>query len=348
MKTNFLFALPAALLLFLGSEPLTAACDPNEGCHKCVVHNPFGGCVLYGNDPQCEIRKAKCQAGLPDLTPVIPNPTEVLQKCIQNPAGCPAEVIKSHPIAIGTPVFNAYLADLRRQASGRWRSLPMEFVAQFASSYPEVDLRRVRYANNIDTKHGQSMTLCYEVFLAGSFDDDDRSSLEHMLHELYHTVQCVNRGGVGPFVDEYLAHGAGTIIQKGSFDIHDDIGHERDAESRGRTLINEFGWPFEIENACSAKIRLLVRLLRPSGEWVTHGWYNFDPGEEAQLVSSGRYLHSKNATWAYYAEEVGGTREWSGDLETTFDGASYMAAKISQTGSRENFGLRLTCKSLTN
>lgn len=36
------------------------ACDPNESCNRCLVHNPFGGCVQYGNDPVCEARKAAC------------------------------------------------------------------------------------------------------------------------------------------------------------------------------------------------------------------------------------------------------------------------------------------------
>lgn len=40
---------------------LAMACDPNEECSGCLIHNPFGGCIQYGNDPLCELRKAACQ-----------------------------------------------------------------------------------------------------------------------------------------------------------------------------------------------------------------------------------------------------------------------------------------------
>ena len=41
--------------------PPARACNPDEGCNVCIVPNPFGGCVQYGNDPTCEARKAICQ-----------------------------------------------------------------------------------------------------------------------------------------------------------------------------------------------------------------------------------------------------------------------------------------------
>jgi hypothetical protein len=164
-----------------------------------------------------------------------------------------------------------------------------------------------------------------------------------MLHELYHTVQCVNRGGVGPFVDEYLAHGAGTIIQKGRLNVHDDIDHERDAEDRAKSLINEFGWPFVIKNDCSKKLQLFVNLKATSGDWVTKGWYVFEPNEEAQLVSGGRYVHSRNVYWYFYAEEVNGDSRWSGNQEITFKGESYMAVQKHTPNPDEHFKARLVC-----
>ena len=36
------------------------ACDPYEDCSTCL-NNQVGGCIKYGNDPACEIRKAGCQ-----------------------------------------------------------------------------------------------------------------------------------------------------------------------------------------------------------------------------------------------------------------------------------------------
>ena len=309
MRSLFLVVMFTAVAL-LSAAPGRAQCDPNEECSRCIVPNPFGGCIQYGNDPMCEIRKAACRNNVPlPFPPQPPNPVEQLAVCIQDPSHCPENFLKSHAIAIGQPITRNYLNDLRGQASGRWLSLPDRFINEFASRYPQIDLRRVRYANNIDTRHGQSMTLCYEVFLAEQFDSNSRRSIALMLHELYHTVQCVGRGGVGPFMDEYLLHGIGTIAQEGRIDIHDDIDHERDAESRSASLINEFGWPVVIDNACQTRIRVFVQILDRSKNWVSKGWYELDGGAKAGLEDGGffdpsRYVHSSNRVWYYYAEEL--------------------------------------------
>lgn len=43
-----------------------APCHDDRGCHKCLLHNPFGGCIQHGNDPFCEAAKAaenfRCKA----------------------------------------------------------------------------------------------------------------------------------------------------------------------------------------------------------------------------------------------------------------------------------------------
>jgi hypothetical protein len=52
-------------VLVLGSiifaSQIASACDPNEECSVCLLHNPFGGCIQSGNNPICEARKAICQ-----------------------------------------------------------------------------------------------------------------------------------------------------------------------------------------------------------------------------------------------------------------------------------------------
>lgn len=61
-----------------------------RNCSACIVHNPFGGCVIRGNDPTCEIAKATqnaaydadfaaCQA----LGPILDGKCE-LEKATQN------------------------------------------------------------------------------------------------------------------------------------------------------------------------------------------------------------------------------------------------------------------------
>ncbi len=51
---------------FMMSTPASAACNPDEECHRCLLHRPSpplgdGGCIQEGKDPVCEARKAVCQ-----------------------------------------------------------------------------------------------------------------------------------------------------------------------------------------------------------------------------------------------------------------------------------------------
>ena len=346
-----------ALLFVVGlslvqSDSVTASgCDPNEGCNRCLKRDPlFGVCLLQGNDPQCEIRKAACRnlkVSIPPIEiPPPPDPLKVVRACIKDISSCPTEILRAHPLTIGQPVFQAYLNDLRGQANSRWQSLPAHFVREFADDYPQIDMGQVRYANNINTRHGQSMTLCYEVFLAETFDPSDRASLELMLHELYHTVQCVNRGGVGPFVDEYLLHGAGKMIERGSVNVHDSILHESDAARRASDLIREFGWPFVVKNACDVPIRIIVHLRNGRGQWTSEGWWTFAPGEQSFLLNNSNYLHTTNRYWYFYAETTGGRGlVWKGDRRVSFGEGEYDAIEMNETQSNRQFlGTTLTCR----
>jgi hypothetical protein len=55
--------LGASIMVGIALLPSQAsACDPQEGCNRCLVNNPFGGCAVQGNDPVCEARKAACNA----------------------------------------------------------------------------------------------------------------------------------------------------------------------------------------------------------------------------------------------------------------------------------------------
>jgi len=44
----------------------TETCDVHadtRNCQACMLHNPFGGCAVRGNDPSCEAAKAAQNAG---------------------------------------------------------------------------------------------------------------------------------------------------------------------------------------------------------------------------------------------------------------------------------------------
>jgi hypothetical protein len=59
MSNKLWFTLVCIMLLFGSGSAM--ACDPKEGCSKCIIPNIFtGGCSQTGNDPLCEIRKEAC------------------------------------------------------------------------------------------------------------------------------------------------------------------------------------------------------------------------------------------------------------------------------------------------
>lgn len=331
-------------ICFAGDTAL--ACNPNEECHTCLIHNPFGGCIQGGNDPLCEARKSACRKLPPEISSPILSPAELINRCISNALNCPKEVINRFPLQIARPLVDAYVNAMERQAQGRWKSLPAAFVKEFGEDYSEVDLNQVRYAENINTGHGQNMTLCYEVFLTGHADFSQRSDLELMLHELTHTVQCVKRGGVDPFLNEYLLHGAGAIIAAGGrFGIHDNINFEQDANSHARDVINRFGWRFVIENSCSHPVRFAINYKNVNGSWETNYWWTFSPGERSALLQGSEYIHSNNGIWYWYAHSTDDDTVWTGNDDYESIGGSTVGFRIKDQSGQvlQNFSARLTC-----
>jgi Domain of unknown function (DUF4157) len=137
------------------------------------------------------------------------------------------------------PLFDEYLADLERQAQGRKRPLPDGFRSIVAQHYPKINLERVRYAENINTWHGQGMTVGYTIYFTSAIDLNNRDDVHWMLHELEHVTQYERVGGVSAFLLKYFFHGAIRAINNGSFNVHDDLGLERDADNKADRIIGE-------------------------------------------------------------------------------------------------------------
>ena len=67
------------------------ACDPYEDCSTCL-NNQVGGCIKYGNDPACEIRRAGCQQC--ENTKVVATGASVAcVVCVMTSGGTPAELV---------------------------------------------------------------------------------------------------------------------------------------------------------------------------------------------------------------------------------------------------------------
>jgi predicted NBD/HSP70 family sugar kinase len=60
-----------------------------------------------------------------------------------------------------------------------------------------------------------------------------------LFHELEHVVQYANRGGVEPFLSEYVLKAAGSILRGGnSIDMHDNIDLENAANAQANQVAN--------------------------------------------------------------------------------------------------------------
>lgn len=239
----FRFLILSVMLAVLLTARLAQACDPNEECNRCLA-SAFDHCITTGNDPVCEARKAACQIAPPVVnTPGSPfgpgGPLQQggplglsipqVQQCISNLSACPAQIIARIGYESVRPIVNQYIGFLQNQAGNNVYALDENFIASIQRFY-QVNLHAVRYATNINTIHGANITIGNTIFFVRNIDFNDENDAQLVYHELEHVVQYARRGGVEPFLAEYILKAGGSILRGGnSIDMHDNIDLERDA-----------------------------------------------------------------------------------------------------------------------
>jgi len=231
------------------------ACDPNEECNRCLA-SAFGRCQLRGNDPACEARKKACQ--VPVVGPLVTLPGtplgpggvlgpggpgvgpisgEHLKTCIARPGDCPKIVLTDTFYAQLAPIVDEYIQYLQRQGNGRWQGIPQELTGRIRPFYPEINLNSVRFATNVNTLHGKAITIGNEIFFPWNLDLYNNANDQKLLfHELEHVVQYQRRGGVRPFLAEYIAKIPGKVISQRSFQIHDQLDIEQAAIAKAEQV----------------------------------------------------------------------------------------------------------------
>lgn len=275
-KTFYVAVLIQILVFFLpvGSG---LGCDPNENCNRCLVSNPFGGCTIRGNDPVCEARKATCQVGGGAITGAIFTgplqqggivPQETIQKCLSRPGDCAKEVIARGGYAFIRPVVDEYISDLRRQASGKYSKIPFGLQRQL-SSYFDFNLNDVRFAFNINTRHGQHITIGNEIYFTFYVDFSSCFGYQLLAHELEHVGQYGRRGGIDPFIAEYVLKSVGKVLETRSFNVHDNVDIERAAISKAGSV----GCPASLQRQPTPTPPLGIACLTPYGACPMNGAY---------------------------------------------------------------------------
>ncbi|MGO7675073.1 DUF4157 domain-containing protein [Rhizobium ruizarguesonis] len=310
-----------SVLLTLSST-ISFGCDPNEDCNRCLA-SAFGSCITHGNDPVCEVRKKACQISPPladapgspfgpggPLAKGGPLPTKTINDCVADISKCPGAILSQVTADVLRPIVSAYISSLEQQANGKWQTIPASYLAS-AQQYYSVDLHQVRYATNINTLHGQAITIGYEVFFPENIDFNTRAGTELVSHELEHVVQYANRGGINPFIAEYVAKSAGQVISKRSFSVHDYVDLEAAANAKQDQVADAiYGWEFKISNNCPGSIHMAVDYQELDDQWNVEGYWDLDPGVTTLLSNTNGNIHSRNQIYDFYA--VSGAATYSG------------------------------------
>ena len=110
----------------------------------------------------------------------------------------------------------------------------------------------------------------------------------------------------------------------------------------GQSLINaNNGENYYFTNHCSSPVRLAIRYKNIDGEWVSDGWWHFDPGESAYLSANGDRLTSNNTIWYYYAEPTDNFRGyWGGNNQINFDGQKLKMREVRDSNGRYDWAIK--------
>jgi hypothetical protein len=174
-------------------------------------------------------------SGVP-LVPRPPTPQEAIQ-CASDPIKCIEDAPNKATYDTVFPIVQAYKSYLEGQASGRWASLPDQFI-QFAQPNYAVDLHQIRYATGIDTElGGYNITFANEIFFeSGQIDFGNPQDVSLLFHELQHSDQYQAEGGEANFLGKYIIQAAGDILQHRTFDVHNFIDLEQQAIEKADQL----------------------------------------------------------------------------------------------------------------
>lgn len=167
----------------------------------------------------------------------IENAPKSWGNCVSDIAECSDKEARRILYRTLWPVIERYKAHLEKSAKHKWRKLSPTFIQEFSGYYPSLNLSNIRYADKIDTLHGQAITWGNHIYFPTTLNLDSPGHLQWMLHEIQHSVQYQGRGGYKEFLGEYIWKAFGKVLENGHFDVHDFIGPERAAASTASRIM---------------------------------------------------------------------------------------------------------------
>lgn len=127
------------------------------------------------------------------------------------------------------PIILSYYGTLKLQASGKWQKLP-EHIKICLQPYFGINLDKIEYAVNIHTGHGNAITFDTQIFFPGSIRLETESDLRWLIHEMTHSQQYSDEGGLILFLHKYVKDIITKIITEQRLNIHDFLPLEKAAD----------------------------------------------------------------------------------------------------------------------
>jgi Domain of unknown function (DUF4157) len=149
---------------------------------------------------------------------------------------CPAQILARIGYDAVRPILDSYIASLQNQAGSNLFPIDESIIGAIQQFY-SVDLHAVRYATNINTIHGANVTIGNTIYFVRNMNFGDPNDLWTLSHELEHVVQYATRGGIEPFLAEYVLKAGGSILRGGnSIYMHDNIDLESAANAKANQV----------------------------------------------------------------------------------------------------------------
>lgn len=124
----------------------------------------------------------------------------------------------------------AYYGTLKFQARGKWRKLPAH-IKTCLQPYFRINLDNIEYAVNINTGHGAAITFDTQIFFPSRIRLESESDLRWLIHEMTHSQQYSDEGGMVLFLHKYVKDIIVKVIAEQRLNIHDILPLEKAADS---------------------------------------------------------------------------------------------------------------------
>lgn len=135
-------------------------------------------------------------------------------------------------------IVEGMLSDYQRQAEGKWEAIP-EVLIQIIQPYYKMNLSLVKFGVNIVTSNPHTaIAFPGQIFFPRNLAPlADKNDLRWLLHELTHQDQYLRVGGLRNFLDNYATDIARKVISTKSFDVHDVLEYEKEADHHADSIL---------------------------------------------------------------------------------------------------------------